>query len=307
MSSLLKSNTAEMAVEYASAGFALVPIPSGSKGPTNKGWNRRETVITEQNLAAHISGNVGIAHAYCQPAPTAAIDIDDLERADAWLAGHSINLRALIKADDAVLILSRRPGRAKLLYRSEVGPLQTATVQEMLPDGRRTMVLEFRCASQDGLTVQDVLPPSIHPETGNPYIWAGKGDWNALPPLPSKLREIWQRELLIKGSRGDRLAPKITLSTVVVVDDTPRQRAILREQLKYISADCEYPLYRDIVWAILSLGWHDAPEIALSWCQTAPERFDPCDFNNVVSSHNLDRSPTIGTIFHYARLGGWNG
>lgn len=307
MSLLLKSNTAAMAVQYASAGFALVPIPCGSKGPTNKGWNRRESAITERHFAARISGNVGIAHAYCQPAPTAAIDIDDLERAGAWFEQHGINLQALINADDAVLIASGRTGRAKLLYRSEVGPLQTVTVQETLPDGRRTMVLEFRCASQDGLTVQDVLPPSVHPETGNPYSWGGKGDWHTLPPLPSGLLAIWQRELVIKGSKGDRLHPKITLSTVVVVDDTPRQRAILSEQLKHISADCEYPLYRDIVWAILSLGWHDAPEIALRWCETAPERFDPCDFNNVVSSHNLDRSPTIGTIFHYARLGGWNG
>lgn len=303
MSSLLKSNTAAMAVEYASAGFALVPIPSGSKGPTNKGWNRRESVITEKHFAARISGNVGIAHAYCQPAPTVAIDIDDLKRAGAWFDRHGIDLQALINADDAVLIESGRPRRAKLLYRSEVGPLQTVTVQETLTDGRRTMVLEFRCASQDGVTVQDVLPPSIHPETGKPYGWGGKGDWHTLPPLPSELLGIWQKELIIKG---DKRAPKITLSTVVV-DDTPRQRALLSAQLKHISADCEYPLYRDIVWAILSLGWQDAHEIAVSWCQTAPERFDPCDFNNVVSSHNLHRSPTIRTIVHHARQGGWNG
>ena len=35
-------------------------------------------------------------------------------------------------------------------------------------------VLEFRCGTADGLTVQDVLPPSMHPDTGMPYRWGGK-------------------------------------------------------------------------------------------------------------------------------------
>jgi putative DNA primase/helicase len=305
MTALAVAQTAAMAVEYVRAGFAIVPIPVGKKGPTTKGWNQRSLAITAPWDAAKVGGNIGLAHAYCQPAPTASIDIDDLNKAAVWLDERGIDLRALVKADDAVLIVSGRPGRAKLLYRSEVGPLQTVTVQETLPDASRTMVLEFRCAAQDGSTVQDVLPPSIHPDTGRPYRWAGKGDWRDLPPLPRDLLAVWHEQLVSKGRRENSRPAKLTLSTVI--GDTPRQRAMLKEQLRHISAECDYPLYRDMVWAILSLGWHDAEELARRWCQAAPERFDDCDFKNVVSSHNPARSPTIGTIFHHARQGGWNG
>jgi putative DNA primase/helicase len=305
MTALALDQTAAKAIEYVRAGFAIVPIPIGKKGPSIRGWNLRSQVITDPRDAAKLSGNIGLAHAYCQPAPTASIDIDDLDKANAWLQRHSIDLGALIKADDAVLILSGRPGRAKLLYRSEAGPLPTVTVKETMHDGSGVMVLEFRCAARDGATVQDVLPPSIHPDTGRSYRWAGRGDWRDLPPLPSDLLAVWQEELASKRRRENSRPAKLTLSTVV--DDTPRQRAMLKEQLRHISADCEYPLYRDIVWAILSLGWHDGEELARRWCQTAPERCDECDFNNVVNSHEPARSPTIGTIFHHARQGGWNG
>lgn len=305
MTALTLDQTAATAVEYVRAGFAIVPIPLGKKGPSTRGWNQRSRVITDPADAAKLSGNIGLAHAYCQPAPTVSIDIDDLDRAATWLEERGIDLRALITADDAVLILSGRYGRAKLLCRSTAGPLRTVTVKGALPDGSSVMVLEFRCAAQDGTTVQDVLPPSIHPDTGRRYRWAGSGDWRGLPPLPRDLLAVWNKELANKGPREASRAAKLKLSTLV--DDTPRQRAIVGEQLRHISADCEYPLYRDIVWAILSLGWHDREQLARQWCQTAPERFDECDFDNVVNSHDPTRSPTVGTIFHHARQGGWNG
>jgi hypothetical protein len=79
--------------------------------------------------------------------------------------------------------------------------------------------------------------------------------------------------------------------------------------LSYISADCSYELYRDMVWAILSLGWHDGEDIAEAWCLNAPEEFEEDDFWNVVNSYDPNRypAPTIGTIIFHARAGGWNG
>ena len=91
------------------------------------------------------------------------------------------------------------------------------------------------------------------------------------------------------------------------VDDTPRQRAALAGMLAHISADCSYDLYRDMVWAILSLGWHDGEKLAEQWCLTAPHRFDKDSFNRVVAGHDERRSPSMGTIIHHAREGGWNG
>ena len=292
-----------IASQYAARGLALVAIPFGSKGPAAKGWNRPESAITDPASAATLRGNFGIAHAFCTPSPTMALDIDDIELATAWMANHGIDVASLLTAGDAVQILSGRPGRAKLLYRLPTGnpPLQSIAIKQGTP--ART-ALELRCATSDGLTVQDVLPPSVHPVTGKPYQWAGRGDWHAIPAVPDALLAVWRGELASRNA-PTRLAGRLSLFKGV--DDTPRQRARVAEMLRHISADCDYQRYRDITWAILSLGWHDVQDIAERWCQTAPHRFDEANFWNIVNSYDASRTPTIGTIHHHAQAGGWNG
>ncbi|WP_353207749.1 hypothetical protein [Sphingorhabdus sp.] len=58
-----------------------------------------------------------------------ALDIDDMERAAAWLAARGIDVAELLDADDAVQIVSGRIGRGKLLYRlpSGLNPIECAT------------------------------------------------------------------------------------------------------------------------------------------------------------------------------------
>ena len=92
-----------------------------------------------------------------------------------------------------------------------------------------------------------------------------------------------------------------------LVEDTPRQRARLASMLACISADCAYEMYRDVVWALLSLGWEDAPDLAEAWCLTAPDRFDADNFIAILSSHDVERSPSIGTLIYLARQGDWHG
>lgn len=297
------------AAEYAWAAMALVPIPKGQKRPNSKGWNKRENVITDPKQAADLAGNIGLAHAYSNP-PTMALDVDDLPKAKRWLAKHGVELDVLLDADDAVQIVSGREGRIKLLYALPSGcaPRESISIKEtVLVNGeeRQVTILEFRCATRDGLTMQDVLPPSTHPDTGQPYRWGGKGDWRAIPEIPDPLLGIWQQEVAAREAGHKRR--KGRLSLFKGVDDTPRQRARVADMLKHVSADCDYDRYRDIVWAILSLGWSDAEGIAEQWCLTAPHRFEDTDFWNVVNSYDASRTPTIGTIHHHAKAGGLNG
>jgi hypothetical protein len=105
----------------------------------------------------------------------------------------------------------------------------------------------------------------------------------------------------------NRCRAKGRLSFFKGVDDTPRQRARVADALAHISANCSYELYRDMVWAILSLGWHDSEQIAEAWCLTAPDRFEEDNFWIVANSYDETRTPTMGTIIHQARAGGWNG
>lgn len=172
-------NNSTIIAEYLKKGLVLVPIPKGKKAPRGKGWNRLDNCVTASN-AKPIIGNVGLAHLYSR---TCVIDVDDYLRADEWMAGYGLDLTALFTAEDAVQIKSGRPNRAKLVYR-------LPEVVESLPTRQIGGFIEFRCASKTGdTTVQDVLPPSIHPDTGKSYTWAG--DWRHIPELPGPVLEVW--------------------------------------------------------------------------------------------------------------------
>ncbi len=74
-----------------------------------------------------------------------------------------------------------------------------------MPKMTQITILEFRCGTCDGLTVQDVLPPSIHPDTGQPYKWGGKGNWQAIPVIPAALLAIWQQEVSLRRENAGAL------------------------------------------------------------------------------------------------------
>ena len=179
--------------QYIEHGFALVPIPLGQKGPRTSGWNRRENAITSLDRAGTITGNVGLLHAYSSPL-TISLDIDQLEKAEALLSDLDVDLQCLLTAPDAVQICSGKVGRGKLLYRlpDDIGPMETVQIHAL---DSKEMAYELRCASANGLSVQDVLPPSIHPDTGEPYRWGGAGHWSKIPECPPELLAAWKRLL----------------------------------------------------------------------------------------------------------------
>lgn len=166
--------------EYVQAGWSLCIIPKGSKDPHYARWNERPIDL---ETAAGIDG-AGLLHVQSQ---TCALDIDDLPAARLWLAERNVDVDALLKAPEAVRISSGRPGRAKLLYRLK-NPLRT-----LKPTGSG---IELRCANLQGRSVQDVLPPSIHPDTHKAYEWVyGEpllGDWGRLPAIPAALKAAWR-------------------------------------------------------------------------------------------------------------------
>ena len=197
--------------EYCRAGWHLVPIPLGQKGPVAARWNVRELTVSDPAIAEWLDGNVGLAHAYSN---TCAIDIDDLAKCSAWLGERGINLARLLDAPEAVRIESR-PGRAKLLY----------ALPKPMPSFKLGS-LELRCATSTGLTVQDVLPPSIHPDTGRPYEWAygsPAGHWSLLPPLPPQLAALWQQLIAVKAPKAPH--PR----NAVYAEDMARLREILED------------------------------------------------------------------------------
>lgn len=288
--------------EMLTAGYALVPIPLGMKGPQTLGWNTREKCCLTVDQAPDLTGlNVGLAHAYCTPTPTCAIDIDHYPSAKLWLATHGIDLNLLLTSCDAVVIWSGKKNSLKLLYRLPPGvpPLESKKINGL--GGR--CALEFRCATKEGKTVQDVLPPSLHPD-GHRYRWVGAGDLCRLPAIPEDLLEVWQA-LIANTARVSRRGINVSSPR----PETPRQIATVRDMLKHIDADCSYERWRNSVWSVLSTGWECAEDLAQEWSKTAPDRYDEDAFWLVAASYMPAHSSpiTLGTVCYLAREGGWNG
>ena len=286
-------------------GLSYVPIPAGMKGPITAGWNQRASCITDASEAHRLSGNVGLAHAYCSKL-SGAVDLDDYKKAIIYFSNLGIDLRQFLIERDTTVMWSGRPNSLKAIFTlpEGLGPLLTKTVKV---DGK--IILEFRCATADGKTVQDVIPPSIHP-SGTRYRWQ-QGSLESLTELPEELLDLWQ-ELIEADQTKSQAQQKTKTVWHAPAPLTPREIAILKDQLTYIDPNCDRETWRNVVWAVLSTGSQDALDMALEWSEKAPFKFDIDEFYTLTDSYiegrtGLNGSITRGTIYHHARAGGWNG
>lgn len=278
---------------YIRAGFALVPIHQG-KGPTGSGWNKRENCITSTDQLDPMVG-YGIAHAWSSPV-TCAIDIDNLSVATSLLKDHSIDLQSLIDAPDSVMIDSGNPGHAKLIYTVPFGmTLPSKKISYTDDTGARQVAYELRCASSNGLTVQDVAPSAVnHPKTGKPYRWSGNGHFSALPTLPTALLSLWQD---LSKQDSERTIPTDTINTSF--DE-------IRSALNHIPADCPRDQWLTVAMALHYAGTQVAQlEQALTlfheWSATGATKYKgPRDIEVVWRSFKPDNGIKTGSLFHIA-------
>lgn len=280
---------------YIRHGWCLVPIPNGYKGPQYQAWNEREKCLTD-SAAIPPGYGVGLAHAY---SGTMALDIDDWDKAKDLLIAHQIDLQALFDAPDAVQVLSGKQGHGKLLYAMPFGLV--LPTKKIIVDG--VTVYELRCGTREGLTVQDVLPPTIHPETLKPYQWSGKGDWQHLPVLPIPILDLWQKLLDGDKSKQRELSP-MTADGVHWTE--------IKSALYAVPANCSRDEWIQIGMALHAAAmltndepgafqlWHD-------WSATGVEKFKGLrDLESCWRSFRVrDHGIGLGTLFHIAFDYGW--
>jgi len=190
-----------MVKDYAKAGFHFVRIRrvdgKPSKGPRGTGWNLPKSAenpegYTDNAQQAMIwlkeGDNLGLA---LQPSGVVSLDIDDLEATLEVLHGMGLPLLTWLEADDSVEIRSGKEGKAKLLFRVPEGETMPSSKKLNFGKGKDAhSVFELRHASAEGKTLQDVLPPSIHPDTGEPYQKVG--NLFGMPTIPSQLLSLWR-------------------------------------------------------------------------------------------------------------------
>lgn len=196
------SITADGAIfsSYVRHGLVLVPVLPGEKRPINPQWQLSENCIRHPLVAGRLTA-AGLAHAY---SGTCVLDIDDIDAARNALHELGFSLDRALSDAKMVRIDSGQPGRAKFVFK-----LETPLVSRVLAytADKRHHAAQLRCATADGKTVQDILPPSKHP-AGNCYSWAG--DWHNIPLLPEKLLNWWKASLSTPVSTA---APKTETKT----------------------------------------------------------------------------------------------
>jgi hypothetical protein len=284
---------------YIDTGFALVPIVQGSKGPKHSNWNREENCIRDSSQIPENVG-VGIAHAY---SGTCAIDIDDWSMASTTLGFVGINLQGLFDAPDSVSINSGNPGHAKLLYRMPFGlVLPSKKCIHTDQQGIKRNWIDFRCATADGLTVQDVLPSAlIHPTTGRPYQWSGNGHYTNLPLLPPELMAYWRAIIDAETKR----TINVQGSSVSASWDE------IKQALCFISPDCDRDHWITTLMALHHAGTvtnklDEALALADEWSsQSATKYKGQKDILNSWRGFKPDGGVTLGSLFKFAHDGGW--
>lgn len=277
---------------YIRHGWSLVPIPPMTKGPTQTGWNQRQNTLQSQHQLPPGWG-IGLAHAY---SGTMALDIDKWDSAAFELLMQGIDLQALYDAPDAVIVHSGRAGRGKLLYAMPFGlVLPTKRVVR-----EHETFYELRCGTANGLTTQDVLPPSIHPDTGQPYRWAGRGNFTRLPVIPQSLLTLWSKLLESPAPQQTDAAidaswSEIESAVTSISPDCSREEWVaVGMALHYAGTQTENLEHAFRVWDEWSTPSHKYPgprEMAVQW-----------------RSFRTDKGTKVrlGTLFRMATKAGWS-
>lgn len=240
--------------EYLAFGWRLCELRPGKKAPRADGWQAQDAPpFNEAALGA------GLVH---QWSGTAALDVDDYDKAKAWLAARDVDLDALFAAPDSVQIISGRSNHGKLLY-----ALPEALKSKKIIEAKRN-ILDFRCIGN-----QDVLPPSIHPDTSRPYRWLGD-PLLGLPRLPAALEALW-RSLLAPATDVPPAPPE------------QAGEAELAELLASRDPDCDY-----LEWLKVGMAVHAATNgqgfyIWDNWARKGDKYNVPAEGSGLVGVNHL--------------------
>jgi len=172
----------ESAKKYSDLGLHLVAIKEGSKGPTTKNWHNQGINVSDLNEQL----NIGIIH---NLSSTCSIDIDSREEAikifKNYLGLDPVEMKRAYPCwrgkKEGIKFLFKMPnidhvGIKKLTYKDN---------EDIIT------VFELR-GSTTGTGVQDIMPPSVHPQ-GHRYEWINPlpSQFSDIPELPERLVDLW--------------------------------------------------------------------------------------------------------------------
>ncbi|MFA7167667.1 MAG: DUF3987 domain-containing protein [Sphaerochaetaceae bacterium] len=187
-------------------GWALVPIPPNTKGPNQPGWNAPENLITTEEACSfwesHPTWNMG---AQLQESGIVVLDIDNVEYTKLLFSAFGLDYDTVLAGAPRI---KGKDGHDKAIFSAPDIELSRKALSWPYKDDpkKQITVIEFRAGP-----IQDVLPPSMHPDTKRPYEWVHK-PYDAIPDLPKKILTIWKE--------WDRFKPQLRSVCPWAVKDT---------------------------------------------------------------------------------------
>jgi hypothetical protein len=168
--------------------WRLCKLRPNSKAPMLAEWNSPALTVGDSETAISIwndsKSGMGLVH---EASLTGAFDVDSLEWAEYAFAEFGISINELLEGYPRI---KGREGRDKIIFSV---PECLSTVKLVWPkqseSSKPITVFELR-----GKGGQDVLPPSIHPDTLEPYSWVVSPFEfkDGIPTAPSALLAIWK-------------------------------------------------------------------------------------------------------------------
>lgn len=200
-----QATTAQYAKAYIERlNLALVQLPPGKKAPTHSGWNRPggwfpDAVSASKYYNANPAHGIGVVLA---PSKLCSLDVDNVGDTRLVLGEFGIDIDALADASPTVV---GNPARFRIMFTVPEGEAlgrKALSWPNQNGDGKDHVVFELRAGD-----VQDVLPPSLHPDTGKPYTWRTKPTEGFSAP-PDTLLAIWRHWDVFKP-QAEALCPWI--------------------------------------------------------------------------------------------------
>lgn len=101
------------------------------------------------------------------------------------------------------------------------------------------------------------------------------------------------------GLQQGALSP--VMAAILQPLETPTEIVKVQAALALVSADCTYPEWIEILFALHSTGWNSAETLARGWSMSAPHRYDATVFDSVWQHAKPFGGITIGTLYHRAK------
>lgn len=191
------NNTLAEGLRYLQLGWRLCLLRPQSKAPFLHEWNDKLRVIgtpeqLTEALTRYPNAGLGLVHEHSQ---TGAIDIDHIEYcAIAFKQEMGIDFAKVFVGYPRI---RSRDGRDKYVFRVPAGfegttkkinwphPEADPNSPDAAIRNKRVVLLEFRHKG-----AQDALPPTIHPDTLQPYSWIIQPVAD-IPLIPPAIAAIW--------------------------------------------------------------------------------------------------------------------